>query len=174
MCVFASRTLSALYFKEARNMDEIYLTKEGKEEKLKHLEYLKAVRRNEVAAQIKAAREYGDLSENSEYDAARAEQAMLESEITMLEETLRVAKIVDANKRKNDTVGIGNIVTVYDNDFSEEVTYTIVGSLESKPLENIISNQSPIGAALMGKRVGDVVNTSTPGGHISLKILEIK
>ena len=155
-------------------MSDIYLTKEGKEEKLKHLEYLKTVRRNEVAAQIKAAREYGDLSENSEYDAARADQAILESEIEMLEETLRIAKIVDTNKRKTDCVGIGNIVTVYDNDFNEEVTYTIVGSIESKPLENIISNQSPIGSALMGKKVGDTISANTPGGHISLKILSIK
>lgn len=155
-------------------MDEIYLTKEGKAEKIKHLEYLKSVRRNEVADQIKAAREYGDLSENSEYDAARAEQAMLESEIAMLEDTLRVAKIVDPNKRKNDVVGIGSQVTVFDIEFDEEVTYTIVGSLESKPMENIISNQSPIGQALMGKKVGETISAATPSGRISLKIVDIK
>lgn len=155
-------------------MDEVFLTKEGREEKLKHLEYLKSVRRNEVAAQIKAAREYGDLSENAEYDAARAEQAMLEKEISMLEETLRIAKIVDPSKRKLGVIDIGSKVKVYDNEFQEEIEYTIVGSLESDATKNIISNQSPIGSVLMGRKVGDNVVATTPGGQISLKILDIK
>ncbi len=155
-------------------MDEVFLTKEGREEKLKHLEYLKSVRRNEVAAQIKAAREYGDLSENAEYDAARAEQAMLEKEISMLEETLRIAKIVDPSKRKLGVVDIGSKVKVFDNEFQEEIEYTIVGSLESDATKNIISNQSPIGSVLMGRKVGDNVVATTPGGQISLKILDIK
>lgn len=155
-------------------MEEIYLTKEGMEEKVKHLEYLKSVRRDEVAAQIKAAREYGDLSENSEYDAARNEQRLLESEIEMLEETLRVAKIVDPKKRKGGTIGIGSKVTVHDNEFDEDVTYTIVGSLESDPMKNIISNQSPIGKVLMDKKVGDKVTAQTPSGFISLTILSVE
>lgn len=155
-------------------MDEIYLTKEGKEEKLKRLEYLKSVRRLEVAEAIKAAREYGDLSENSEYDAARAEQTMVEDEITLLEETLKVAKIVDPSKRRGGTIGIGSKITVYDSEFDEEITYTLVGSLESDPMKNMISNESPIGGQLMGKKAGDAISVKTPAGVSTLKIVKVE
>lgn len=154
-------------------MEEVLMTKEGMEEKIKHLEYLKSVRRLEVADQIKAAREYGDLSENSEYDAARNEQRLLESEIEMLEETLHNAKIVDPKSLKSGIIGIGSKVKVYDAEFDEELEYTIVGSIESKPTENIISNQSPIGAALMGKKKGDTISVTTPGGSIKLKVVSV-
>jgi len=155
-------------------MEEIYLTKEGKEEKIRRLEYLKSIRRLEVAEAIKAAREYGDLSENSEYDAARHEQALLEEEIELLEETLRVAKIVDPSKRRGGTIGIGSKVTVYDAEFDEEIVYTLVGSLESDPMKNIISNESPIGAQMMGKKAGDSITAKTPAGTTTLKIVKVE
>ena len=155
-------------------MEEVIMTKEGMEEKKKHLDYLKSVRRLEVAELIKAAREYGDLSENSEYDAARNEQRLLEAEIEMLEETLRNAKVVDKKSQKSGVVSIGSTVIVHDEEFDEDLTYTIVGSIESKPTENIISNQSPIGAALMGKKEGDTVIATAPGGAIKLKIVSVK
>ena len=154
-------------------MEEVIMTKEGMEEKKKHLDYLKSVRRLEVAEQIKAAREYGDLSENSEYDAARNEQGLLEAEIEMLEETLRNAKIVDPKSLKSGVIGIGSKVKVFDEEFKEELEYTIVGTIESKPTENIISNQSPIGSALMGKKVGDTICATAPGGTIKLKVISI-
>ena len=154
--------------------EEVIMTKEGMEEKIKHLDYLKSVRRLEVAELIKAAREYGDLSENSEYDAARNEQRLLEAEIEMLEETLSNAKIVDPKSLKGGVVGIGSTVVVHDEEFDEDLTYTIVGSIESKPTENIISNQSPIGGALMGKKEGDIISATTPGGTIKLKIISVK
>ena len=155
-------------------MEEVIMTREGMEEKKKHLDYLKSVRRLEVAEQIKAAREYGDLSENSEYDAARNEQGLLEAEIEMLEETLRNAKIVDPKSLKNGVVAIGSTVVLHDEEFDEDLTYTIVGSIESKPTENIISNQSPIGSALMGKKEGETVVVNAPGGAIKFKIKSVK
>ena len=154
-------------------MTEIYLTKEGKIEKEKRLDYLKNVRRAEVVEKLKAAREFGDLSENSEYDAARDEQRALEAEIQMLEETLRVAKIVDAKKINTDVIGVGTKVKLYDEEFDEEIEYTIVGSIESNPSKGLISNVSPLGKSIMGKKVGDVIEAETPGGTIKMKVLSI-
>lgn len=155
-------------------MTEVYLTKEGMDEKKKRLEHLKAVTRHEVAEKIKIAREFGDLSENSEYDAARRDQELVESEIAMLEEKLRIAKVIDPSKRKKGEVSIGSKVKVFDMEFKEELEYLLVGSLESKPEENIISNHSPIGEAIFGKKVGDIVAVKTPSGSFNIKILEIK
>lgn len=154
-------------------MAEIYLTKEGKAEKEKYLDYLKSVRRQEVVEKLKAAREFGDLSENSEYDAARDDQRNLEKEIDMLEETLRQAIIVDSSKVKSDRVMVGSKVKLLDLEFDEEVEYSIVGSLESNPNKGLISNESPIGKSIMGARVGDVVDVNAPAGTIKMKILQI-
>lgn len=154
-------------------MSEVYLTKEGKKEKEKHLEYLKNVRRADVVAKLKSAREFGDLSENSEYDSARDEQRVLEAEINILEETLRIAKIVDVKKVSNSFVGVGTKVKLYDSEFDEEIEYSIVGSLESNPSKGLISNISPLGKSLMGKKVGDIVSVETPGGSVSMKVLSI-
>ena len=154
-------------------MSGIYLTKEGKVEKEKRLDYLKNVRRAEVVEKLKAAREFGDLSENSEYDAARDEQRALEYEIQLLEETLRIAKIVDARKINTDVIGVGTKVKLYDEEFDEEIEYSIVGSLESNPSKGLISNVSPLGKSLMGKKVGEVVEAETPGGTIKMKVLSI-
>lgn len=155
-------------------MAEIYLTQEGYKEKEERLEYLKTEKRQEVIEKLKTAREFGDLSENAEYDAARDEQRKLEAEIEMLEETLRVAKIVDVNAVKKDKVAVGCKVTLLDLEFDEEENYSIVGSLETNPNAGMISNESPIGKAIMGKKKGDVVDIETPAGKIQMKIVEIK
>lgn len=156
-------------------MAEIFLTKEGKEEKEKYLNYLKTEMRAKVIQDLKTAREFGDLSENCEYDAARDAQANLEEEISLIEETLRNAKIIDTNtKKKSSVVEIGSKVKMFDIDENEELEYTLVGALESNPDKGMISNQSPIGVAIMGKKVGDVVTIATPAGSYDMKILEIK
>ena len=155
-------------------MAEIYLTQEGYKEKEERLEYLKTEKRQEVIEKLKTAREFGDLSENAEYDAARDEQRKLETEIEMLEETLRVAKIVDVSTVKKDKVSVGSKVTLLDIEFDEEEEYSIVGSLESNPNAGLISNESPIGKAIMGKKKGDVVEVETPAGKIEMKIVAIK
>lgn len=154
-------------------MAELFITAEGKAEKEERLKYLKNVKRPEVLEKLKIARDFGDLSENSEYDAAKKEQAIVETEILSIEETLRKATIVDKKDVNKDVVGVGNSVTVYDMDFDEEDTYKIVGILESNPDKNYVSNESPIGEALLGKKVGDIVNFTTPGGVAQMKVLKI-
>ena len=155
-------------------MAEIYITLEGKKEKEERLEYLKTVRRPEVLEKLKVAREYGDLSENSEYDAARAEQGRVESEINMIEETLRQAKIVDSSDLAKDVVLVGSTVTVLDEEIGEKEEYKIVGTIESDPDRGWISNESPIGKALVGKKKGQIATVQTPNGSYDLKIVSIK
>ena len=156
-------------------MADVYLTEEGKKEQEELLAYLKTVKRTEVGEHLKAAREYGDLSENSEYDAARAEQGRLESKIALIEETLRNAKIISNDKVKKSEVIVGSTVTVLDVDFNEQNTYKLVGTLESDPDNGLISNESPIGKAILGKKKGDEVNVPTPDGDsFVLKIIDIK
>lgn len=155
-------------------MAEVYLTQEGYKEKEKRLEYLKTEKRQEVIEKLKTAREFGDLSENAEYDAARDEQGKLEAEIEMLEETLRIAKIVDMSAIKSDMVVVGSKVKLLDIEFDEELEYSIVGSLESNPNAGLISNESPIGKAIMGKKKGDKVVVETPAGKIEMKILKVE
>ncbi len=155
-------------------MAEVYLTQEGYKEKEKRLEYLKTEKRQEVIEKLKIARDFGDLSENAEYDMARDEQAKTEAEIEMLEETLRKAKIVNPSAVKNDKVRVGSKVKLLDVEFDDEMEYTIVGSLESNPNAGLISNESPIGKAIIGKAKGDVVMVETPAGKCEMKILEIK
>ena len=154
-------------------MAEIYITKEGKREKEERLEYLKNVRRPEVLEKLKTAREYGDLSENSEYDAARSEQGRLESEINLIEETLRLAVIVDSEDINNDKVHVGSTVEVLDMEFDEKFEYKIVGTIESDPDKGMISNESPIGKALIGKKKGDEVEIKSPNGSYIVKVLKI-
>ena len=156
-------------------MADVYLTEEGKKEQEELLHYLKTVKRTEVGEHLKAAREYGDLSENSEYDAARAEQGRLESKIALIEETLKNAKIISNKASKKGVVIVGSTVKVLDVDFGEENTYKLVGTLESNPDAGLISNESPIGKAIMGKKPGDEVNVPTPDGDsFVLKILDVK
>ena len=138
------------------------------------LQDLKVNRRREVAQKIKEAREQGDLSENAEYDAAKDEQRDIELRIEELEKLLKKAEVVDEDEVDLDKISIGCKVKVYDVDFDEEMEFKIVGSTEANSLQNKISNESPVGRALLGKRVGDVVDVETQAGIIQYKVLEIQ
>ncbi|MBS5794648.1 MAG: transcription elongation factor GreA [Lachnospirales bacterium] len=151
---------------------KIILTHEGLENLEKELQELKVVRRKDVAAKIKEARGQGDLSENAEYDAAKEEQAEIEARIVTIENMLRNAEVIDSGN-VTDTVSIGNTIKLFDSEFEEEIEYTIVGSAEADPFNGKISNESPIGSAIIGHKVGDIVEVDTPDGTINLKILEI-
>ncbi len=152
---------------------QVILTSEGLEKLEKELEYLKTVKRQEVAAEIKVALGYGDLSENSEYDEAKNKQAQMEIRIVEIEAMLKNAKVIDEAEISTDTVSLGCIVTVFDIEFDEEIQYNIVGSTEADPSKGKISDESPVGAALLGKKVGDIVEVPTPAGSIELKVVEI-
>lgn len=154
-------------------MAEVFLTKEAYKELEDKLAYLKSEGRVNVAEKIKIARSFGDISENSEYDAAREEEALLEQEITQIEENLRNAKIISKTKQDVSKVGVGSTVEVYDMEFDEKMTLKIMGSIESDPMAGKISNESPTGKALIGKGKGDVVEVATPAGVIKYKILSI-
>lgn len=150
-----------------------YMTKEGKEKLEKELEYLKTDRRQEVVERIKIARDFGDLSENSEYDAAKDEQAFVEQRITQLEKMIRNAVIIENDEGNANIVSLGKSVTFIELPDGEEETYTIVGSAEADPFEGKISNDSPMAKSLLGKEVGAEVTVSTPGGDIQVKIVKI-
>lgn len=150
----------------------VYLTAEGKKKLESELEYLTTVRRQEVAAAIKSAKEEGDLSENSAYDEAKLAQGFLEGRIQTIQSQLRNAVIIEESNGTNNVVTIGSTVTVEEEGFGEE-TYTIVGSAEADPLEGKISNESPIGVALLGAKKGQSVTAETPGGTAVFKILKI-
>ena len=150
-----------------------FVTAEGLQKLKEELEYLKVVKRKEVAEALKQAKAFGDLSENSEYDEAKNEQAEVERHIAELEDSLENVEIIQPTKGKKNKVSVGSAVKVYDLEFDEEVTYTIVGSTESDPMENKISDESPIGKALLGKKAGEEAVAETPGGSIKMKVLEI-
>ncbi len=152
---------------------QVILTSEGLEKLEKELEYLKTVKRQEVAAEIKVALGYGDLSENSEYDEAKNKQAQMEIRIVEIETMLKNAKVIDETEISTDTVSLGCTVTVFDIEFDEEIKYNIVGSTEADPSNGKISDESPVGSALLGKKVGDVVEVPAPAGSIELKVVEI-
>lgn len=154
-------------------MEPIKVTPEGLKKLQDELEYLKTTKRKENVEAIRVALSFGDLSENSEYDEAKTEQGKTESRIIELEEMLKNVKVISENEIKTDVVNVGNLVLVYDVDFDEEIEYSVVGSTEANPLENKISDQSPIGKALLGAKAGDTVTFETPGGEASLKILKI-
>ena len=153
---------------------EVLLTKEGYENLEKELEYLKTEKRTEISERIKVALGFGDLSENSEYDEAKNAQADNEIKIAELENKLRYAKIIDESEINTKTVQVGNKVKIYDIEFEEELEYTIVGSTEVNLAENKISNESPIGSALIGAKKNQVIEAQTPGGVAKYKVLEIK
>lgn len=154
--------------------NKIYLTAEGKKKLEEELLYLKSVKRPEIAKKIGVAREFGDLSENAEYDTAKNEQGMLESKITELETTILNAIILENKDIDISKVSLGCTVKVYDEEFDEEIEYKILGSNESDPKNGVISNESPVGKALLGKKVGDEVVAKTESGNLVLKVLEIK
>ena len=138
------------------------------------LQTLKVVKRKEVAQKIKEAREQGDLSENAEYDAAKDEQRDIEARIEDIEKILKNAEVVDEDEVDIEKISVGCIVTVFDFEFSEEVEFAIVGSTESNSLANRISNESPVGAALLGKRIGELVKVETQVGDFEYKVVSIR
>ena len=140
------------------------VTPEGLEKLQQELSYLTEVRRKEVADRILQAREFGDISENSEYDDAKNEQAMLEARIASLEEKLRSASVIDASELDSDVVRVGSLVSVKDDKAGKALQYTIVGSTEADPSENRLSNESPVGKALVGRKKGDAVTVTLPSG----------
>ena len=152
---------------------EVILTQEGFDNIEKELEYLRTEKRAEIAERIKIELGFGDLSENSEYDEAKNAQAENENKIAELENKVRYAKIIDEKEIDTKTVQIGNTVKVYDEDFDEEVEYTIVGSTEVDLAENKISNESPLGKALLGAKKGEEVFVEAPAGTLKYKILSI-
>ena len=151
----------------------LVLTPEGLKIMTEELEHLKNVRRVEVKEQIAIARSFGDLSENSEYDEAKNEQAKVESRIQELEQLLKNVVVVNEDDLNAGVANLGMTVKVYDEEFDEEVEYNIVGTNEVDPLKNNISDQSPIGMALIGKKVDDIAEVETPSGIVKLKILDI-
>ena len=150
------------------------LTYDGLKRLEEELHELKSVKRKDVAEKIKEARGQGDLSENAEYDAAKEEQAEIEARIVVLEKMLRNAEVIDEDGLDKNSVSVGNKVRVLDKEFNEEVTYVIVGSAEADPFAGKISNESPLGVALLGHVVGDEVTVAAPDGDIGYKILEIQ
>jgi len=149
------------------------LTYDGLKKLEEELSELKVVRRKEVASKIKDARGQGDLSENAEYDAAKEEQAEIEARITLIEKMLRNAEVIDEEDLDQDIVSVGSKVKVLDMEYNDETEYFIVGSTESDPLNGRISNESPLGVALLSRKPGETVTVDAPSGHIQYKILEI-
>ena len=153
-------------------MAEFPMTQQGYDEAVKKLEYLQKVKRAEIVQRIAEARSHGDLSENAEYDAARNEQAANERAIEELEFQIKNAVVIE-EIADNSAVHFGSVVLVHDADFDEDVEYTIMGTTEADPMKNIISNESPVGQALMGAKRGDTVTVKAPNGEYTLKVLKI-
>lgn len=153
-----------------------YLTKEAMDELKEKLAVLKSDGREDIANKIKEARSYGDISENSEYDAAREEEALLEQEIAQIEQTLKNAKLITKVKGSAGVVNVGSVVVVRDLDFKMDMTFTITGSYNNDPTKGLISNESPIGKALIGKKEGDKVTVVTPDPNtdMNIQIISIK
>ncbi|SHI07876.1 transcription elongation factor GreA [Clostridium collagenovorans DSM 3089] len=150
------------------------MTADGIKKLEDELDFLKTVKRREITEKIKVALSFGDLSENAEYDEAKNEQGFVEGRITQLENMLRNAEVVDESDIQSDIVNIGTIVKVKDYDFDEIVEYKIVGSAEAEPENDKISNESPVGSALVGKKVGDIIEVVIPDGISKYEVLEIK
>ncbi len=156
-------------------MKEVLLTPEGYEKLTQELDLLRTDRRREVADRIRVAREFGEIAENAEYDDAKNEQAMLEHKIAQLEERLLNARVIDTNDVDTSVVSVGSVVRLRDVDAKETVEYHIVGSAEANPAERRLSNESPVGRAILGRKKGETVEVQTPrGSKIKFKIMEIK
>ena len=153
---------------------DVILTPDGLQKLKDELEELSTAKRREVASRIKEAREFGDISENSEYDDAKNEQAMLEHKINQLEDRLLTARVITKKEISKDAVSVGATVTLRDIAARKNFEYHIVGSAEANPAENKLSNESPVGKAIMGKKKGEVVEVTAPRGAIKFKIVEIR
>lgn len=156
------------------NEKSFYMTQEGKDKLEEELNYLKTDRRQEVVERIKIARGFGDLSENSEYDAAKEEQAFVETRIVQVEKMIRNAVIIENDNQNPDVVSLGNSVTFQELPDGDEETYTIVGSAESDPFEGKISNDSPMAKSLLGHEKGSEVTVTTPGGDMKVRIVHLE
>ena len=155
-------------------MKDVLLTKEGYENLKNEIAYLSTEKRREVAERIKIAREFGDITENAEYDDAKNEQAMLEARIAKLEERLAAARVIEKKEIAKDVVSVGAKVRLRDVDAKQTVEYHIVGSAEANPAQFKLSNESPVGRAIIGHKKGETVEVTTPRGSMKYKILEIK
>ena len=156
-------------------MKEVILTPEGYEKLKAEIQYLSNDKRREVADRIRVARDFGDISENAEYDDAKNEQAMLEHKIAQLEERLARARVIDTEDVDTSVVSVGSVVRLRDVDAKETIEYQIVGSAEANPIENKLSNESPVGKAIIGRKKGETVEVATPrGSMLKFKIMEIK
>jgi transcription elongation factor GreA len=153
---------------------EVILTPEGYEKLKSEIEHLSTDRRREIAERIKIAREFGDIAENAEYDAAKNEQAHLEARIAMLEERLKNARVIQKKEITSDAVSIGTKVRLRDMGANKTVEYHIVGSAEADPTEHKLSNESPVGKAIMGRKKGEIVEVAAPRGALKFKIMDIK
>ncbi|MDQ7843483.1 MAG: transcription elongation factor GreA [Armatimonadota bacterium] len=149
------------------------LTPEGLRKLEEELEFLKTVKRKEIAERIKASKAFGDISENAEYEDAKNEQAFVEGRILQLDQLLRTAKVVDNHDAPPDTIVVGCTVRLQELGSGEEITYTIVGSAEADPDRDRISNESPVGRALLGRRAGDVVEVAVPAGKMAYRVLQV-
>ncbi len=155
-------------------MKDVVLTREGYQALKREIDDLSTRRRREIAERIKLAREFGDIAENAEYDAAKNEQAMLEARIAKLEERLASARVIEKREISKDVVSVGSKVRLRDVDAKQTVEYRIVGSAEANPAELKLSNESPVGKAILGRKKGETVEVATPRGSLKYKILEIK
>jgi transcription elongation factor GreA len=155
-------------------LKEVLLTPEGYAKLKEEIEYLSNEKRREVAERIKTAREFGDITENSEYDDAKNEQAMLEHRISQLEERLQAARVIEKSDISTDAVTVGTKVRLRDLQAKKTFEYFIVGSAEANPAENKLSNESPVGKAIIGRKKGETVEVSAPRGAMKFKIMEIK
>jgi len=151
----------------------VILTTEGHQKLEQELEQLKTVRRKEVSEKIKVALSFGDLSENSEYDEAKNEQAMVEARIAEVEQMLKNASVLDESGITTDTIGVGSVIKIKHLKLGKEDTYKIVGSTEAAPLQKKISDESPVGKAMLGHHVGDIVDVEAPAGIVQYEVLEI-
>ena len=152
---------------------DVILTREGLEQLEQELENLRTVKRTEVKERLKEAIALGDLSENSEYDDAKNEQAFMEGRILELEKMIRNAKIIEDGEQQNDTITVGSLVTVKDIEFDEITEYRLAGTVEADPMNNRISNESPVGRALLGHKAGEIIDVEVPAGVIQLEIVSI-
>jgi transcription elongation factor GreA len=153
---------------------DVILTPEGYEKLKQEIAFLSNEKRREIADRIRVAREFGDITENAEYDHAKQEQAMLEHRIAMLEDRLRSARVLDLKDVTSDVVSIGTHVKLKDLEANETIEYHIVGSAEANPAENKLSNESPVGQAIIGRKKGETVEVTAPRGALKFKILDIK
>ena len=158
-----------------RSLKDVILTPEGYDTLKQELDVLRGDRRREIAERIRTAREFGDIAENAEYDDAKNQQAMLEHKIAQLEERLAHARVIDTSEVDTSVVSVGSVVRLRDVDAKETIEYHIVGSAEANPAEQKLSNESPVGKAIMGRKKGETVEVTTPRGSVvKFKIMEIK